>query len=174
MADEDELAADDEVLVEEPLDEEDLADEEDFTTLETDDDALVVVVDGVEEVEATDDIDETSDAGAVEAKAQRAAGAGAGAGADKAKATGDDEDDDEEEIDPDDVEEDLDQILKERIAASEDEDDEDEVVEVEERGEAAGRVQPKRPGEFVCQSCFLVKHPSQLADEARQLCRDCV
>jgi hypothetical protein len=26
----------------------------------------------------------------------------------------------------------------------------------------------------VCSSCFLVKHPSQLADPARQLCRDCV
>jgi hypothetical protein len=33
---------------------------------------------------------------------------------------------------------------------------------------------PKQPGEFVCQSCFLVKHQSQLADKERQLCRDCV
>ena len=38
---------------------------------------------------------------------------------------------------------------------------------------ASARV-PKRPGEFVCQSCFLVKHPSQLADGKRMLCRDCV
>ena len=37
-----------------------------------------------------------------------------------------------------------------------------------------GRVRPRAPGEFVCQSCFLVKHPSQLADEKRQLCADCV
>jgi hypothetical protein len=35
-------------------------------------------------------------------------------------------------------------------------------------------VLPKQPGEFVCQSCFLVKHPSQLADPKAQLCRDCV
>ncbi|HEX6382958.1 MAG TPA: DUF4193 family protein [Acidimicrobiia bacterium] len=33
---------------------------------------------------------------------------------------------------------------------------------------------PKRPGEFVCRSCFLVKHPSQLADPERMLCSDCV
>jgi hypothetical protein len=26
----------------------------------------------------------------------------------------------------------------------------------------------------VCQSCFLVKHPSQLADANRLLCTDCV
>jgi hypothetical protein len=26
----------------------------------------------------------------------------------------------------------------------------------------------------VCQSCFLVKHPSQLADAKRKLCADCV
>ena len=31
-----------------------------------------------------------------------------------------------------------------------------------------------RPGEFVCQSCFLVKHPSQLADPDNMLCADCV
>ncbi|MGH9093644.1 MAG: DUF4193 family protein [Acidimicrobiales bacterium] len=33
---------------------------------------------------------------------------------------------------------------------------------------------PKQPGEFVCQSCFLVKHPSQLADRDHMFCRDCV
>ncbi|MDQ2725296.1 MAG: DUF4193 family protein, partial [Actinomycetota bacterium] len=43
-----------------------------------------------------------------------------------------------------------------------------------ERGEAAPKVLPKQPGEFVCQSCFLVKHPSQLADRKAMLCRDCV
>ena len=46
--------------------------------------------------------------------------------------------------------------------------------EPEERGDGTGRILPKRPGEFVCQSCFLVKHPSQLADGKRQLCADCV
>jgi hypothetical protein len=37
-----------------------------------------------------------------------------------------------------------------------------------------GRILPKRPGEFVCQSCFLVKHPNQLANAKRKLCSDCV
>jgi hypothetical protein len=46
--------------------------------------------------------------------------------------------------------------------------------EVDERGEASIKVLAKRPGEFVCESCFLLKHPSQLADAARMLCRDCV
>lgn len=34
-------------------------------------------------------------------------------------------------------------------------------------------VQGVAPGEFVCQSCFLVKRRSQLADPVRMICRDC-
>src|ERR687891_526426 len=55
-----------------------------------------------------------------------------------------------------------------------DEEDEEEQPETDERGDGTGRIQPKRPGEFVCQSCFLVKHPSQLADPDQMLCTDCV
>jgi hypothetical protein len=36
------------------------------------------------------------------------------------------------------------------------------------------RAAPKQPNEFVCTSCRLVKHESQLADPKRELCRDCV
>ena len=89
----------------------------------------------------------------------------------------DEDEEDDEEADPDDVEADLDTILKDRIAAQPDEDegdDEDETPEPDERGDGTGRIQPKRPGEFVCQSCFLVKHPSQLADADNMLCADCV
>jgi hypothetical protein len=96
----------------------------------------------------------------------------------------DEEDDEaldlEEELHPDDVEEPLDVLLLERTASTaidEDEDeieDEEEDVEAEDRAEGGGRILPRRPGEFVCRSCFLVKHPSQLADADRQLCRDCV
>ena len=50
----------------------------------------------------------------------------------------------------------------------------DLLADAEERAEGSTKVLPKRPDEFVCQSCFLVKHPSQLADPERQLCRDCV
>ncbi|MCJ7672778.1 MAG: DUF4193 family protein [Acidimicrobiia bacterium] len=33
---------------------------------------------------------------------------------------------------------------------------------------------PRRPTEFHCSSCFLLLPRSQLADEERMLCRDCV
>ncbi len=92
------------------------------------------------------------------------------------------EDDDaldlEEEHHPDDVEEGLDIVLRERTASFQVDADEaeidDEEEDEEERGETDGRIRPKRPGEFVCRSCFLVKHPSQLADKKQSLCRDCV
>src|ERR687893_276709 len=81
----------------------------------------------------------------------------------------------EDDVDPDDVEADLDTILKDRLVAADDEaDEDDEEVEVDDRGDPVDRIQPRRPGEFVCQSCFLVKHPSQLADAGRMLCSDCV
>ena len=94
--------------------------------------------------------------------------------------TEDDEDfEEDDEEDNDDVEASLDVILKSRLVVSDDDDededeDEEEEPEGDERGETATRVLPKQPGEFVCQSCFLVKNQSQLADRERQLCRDCV
>ncbi len=78
---------------------------------------------------------------------------------------------DEEEVDDEDVEASLDEILKERLVVEEEEDD---VPETEDRSEISERVLPKQPDEFVCSSCFLVKHSSQLADPLRRLCRDCV
>lgn len=95
----------------------------------------------------------------------------------------DDEDDEdevldlEEELHPDDVEEPLDVLLMERTAGLLDEEDYDEDeddTDTDERAEPGSRIPPKRPGEFVCRSCFLVKHPSQLADVERFFCRDCV
>jgi hypothetical protein len=84
----------------------------------------------------------------------------------------------EEELHPDDVEEPLDVLLLERTSSGlldEDEYDEDEDdSEADDRSDPASRIPPKRPGEFVCRSCFLVKHPSQLADAERMLCADCV
>ena len=95
---------------------------------------------------------------------------------------GEDEEDEvvdlEEELHPDDVEEPLDVLLLERTSSGlldEDEYDEDEDdSEGDDRAEPGSRIPPKRPGEFVCRSCFLVKHPSQLADPERMLCSDCV
>jgi hypothetical protein len=89
----------------------------------------------------------------------------------------DEEEDDDEDVSDDDVEADLDTILKDRIAAQPDDDEDDEEdgpPEPDDRSDGAGRIQPRRPGEFVCQSCFLVKHPSQLADADHMLCTDCV
>ncbi len=37
----------------------------------------------------------------------------------------------------------------------------------------AVKVVPQQPTEFVCKSCYLVKHRSQLADKKRTYCRDC-
>src|SRR5690606_3655851 len=76
-----------------------------------------------------------------------------------------DEDDDEDEEAPDDVEADLDTILKDRIAASDDEgEDEEELDGPAGRpgtAEAVDGVQPKKANEFVCPGCFLLVNPGQ-------------
>ena len=83
----------------------------------------------------------------------------------------------DEELHPDDVEEPLDVLLQERTAAATLEDEEEETEEEEpdadERGDVPTRIVPRRPGEFLCASCFLVLPRSQLADAKRMLCRDC-
>jgi len=88
---------------------------------------------------------------------------------------GDEDDEEDDDLDPDDVEAGLDVILKDRLVVVDEEPDEDEETpDPEERAEGSTRVPTKRPEEFVCASCFLVKHPSQLADADRMFCRDCV
>jgi hypothetical protein len=88
----------------------------------------------------------------------------------------DDEEDDvvdlDEELHPDDVEEALDVVLRERTVAAglEGEDDEDEP---DEPGEGGTKIVPRRENEFLCRSCFLVLPRHQLADESRMICRDC-
>jgi len=87
-----------------------------------------------------------------------------------------DEEDDvvdlDEELHPDDVEEALDVVLRERTVAAglEGEDDEDEP---DEPGEGGTKIVPRRENEFLCRSCFLVLPRHQLADESRMICRDC-
>jgi hypothetical protein len=140
--------------LEEDVDPEELDDEidvDDGFVLVDDDDALAAV-------EEEDDVDD---------RGPRAAAP---------VAASDEEEDDEEIVDPDDVEADLDTILKDRLVAADDEqpDDEDEESEVDDRGDPVDRIAPKRPDEFVCRSCFLLKSPNQLADAKRKLCMDCV
>ncbi|HEV2310663.1 MAG TPA: DUF4193 family protein [Acidimicrobiia bacterium] len=101
--------------------------------------------------------------------------------ADKAVREPDEEDEDvldlDEELHPDDVEAPLDALLQERTASATLEDEEEEVEEeeadVDEPGERPTKIVPRRPGEFLCSSCFLVLPRNQLADEKRMLCRDC-
>ena len=156
-------------------------DPEDLEVLDDDDDDEVLV--DADEAFTDDDFSEEDEEGdppekeavaAVTAKAKTAPTKGG-----KAKsAAGDDEegaDDDDDEPDPDDVEADLDTILKDRLVVADDEEDEDEEEQPEPEDRAEGaKVRPRAPGEFVCHSCFLVKHPSQLADENLLLCQDCV
>ena len=92
-----------------------------------------------------------------------------------AKPAEESDEDEEEEPDDEDVEASLDTILKERLVVEEVVEDDEEAPEPEDRtGDGVERVLPKQPGEFVCRSCFLVKHPNQLADRKKMLCRDCV
>jgi hypothetical protein len=83
----------------------------------------------------------------------------------------------DEELHPDDVEAPLDTLLQERTASTplehEEEELEEEEAEADERGEVPTKIVPRRPGEFLCSSCFLVLPRNQLADEERMLCRDC-
>jgi hypothetical protein len=66
------------------------------------------------------------------------------------------DDDDDDIIAPDDVEADLDTILKDRLVAADDEGAEDEEDEPEDRSESSDRLQPKRADEQLCPSCFLL------------------
>jgi len=70
-------------------------------------------------------------------------------------AAGEDEDEDDDLLAPDDVEADLDTILKDRLVASDDEGNEDD-EEPEDRSEQADRLQPKRADERLCSNCFLL------------------
>ena len=148
------------------LDEEELEEEEDLDTdLELNDDAVIDVDDEVE----TDALEGDT---VVETPTP----------VDKTTRETDEEEEDvldlDEELHPDDVEAPLDALLQERTASATLEDEEEELEEEEpdtdERGDVATKIMPRRPGEFLCSSCFLVLPRNQLADEERMLCRDCV
>lgn len=140
----DELADDDDDLI-----------AEDGLAIADDDDAELVAVEEVVDVD-------------VEAPVVPKPTAKAGAATEEA------DEEDEEEPDDEDVEASLDTILKERLVVEEPEEDEDAPEPEDRSGDGVERVLPKQPGEFVCRSCFLVKHPNQLADRKKMLCRDCV
>ena len=74
----------------------------------------------------------------------------------------------------------LDEIIAKKAdePAPEEEAEEESVLETgrgDDRVEPlAVKVVPQQPTEFVCKSCYLVKHRSQLADKRKMFCRDCV
>jgi len=74
------------------------------------------------------------------------------------KKVADEEDDDDDLRTEDDVEADLDAILREKLTAAEEvplEDDEEEVV-VDDKTDGLERLQPRRPDEIQCTQCFLL------------------
>ena len=76
----------------------------------------------------------------------------------------------------DDVEEALDEALAARLVAGHLDDELEEVDEDDTGPEgslAEEEVPLRRPDEFLCRACFLLKRASQLADPSAQLCRDC-
>lgn len=86
----------------------------------------------------------------------------------------------EEEEDEAQVEASLDELIAkkaDRPAPVDEDDDDDEVMLAMSRDESreplTTRVLPVQQNEFICKSCYLVKHRSQLADQRRTLCRDC-
>jgi hypothetical protein len=74
-----------------------------------------------------------------------------------AKKASDDDDDDDDMRTEDDVEADLDAILREKLTAADDspEEDEEDVV-VDDKTDGMERLQPRRPDETQCTQCFLL------------------
>ena len=79
------------------------------------------------------------------------------------------EDDDDEEVHPSDVEADLEEILRDRIAASDD-DEEDEEEEAPGPAKAAPSVAPPRSDEWTCNQCFLIVSMTQFGSRESPVC----
>ena len=79
------------------------------------------------------------------------------------------EDDDDEEVHPSDVEADLEEILRDRIAASDD-DEEDEEEEAPGLAKAAPSVAPPRSDEWTCNQCFLIVSMTQFGSRESPVC----
>lgn len=68
----------------------------------------------------------------------------------------DDDDDEDDMVAPDDVEEDLAEILKDRLASEQAPEDEDEQLESDDKGSGDDALQPKRADEVLCKACFML------------------
>ena len=141
--------SDDEVMDEGELEGEILADP-DLDAEGLDEDSLELDIEGdelLDEGELTDAVEaEDPDAIVEEAPVAR-------------KAKGEEEDEDDEDLrTEDDVEADLDAILREKLTAAEEtplEEDEEDAV-VDDKTDGMERLQPRRPDETQCTQCFLL------------------
>jgi hypothetical protein len=142
--------ADDDAAIDEETDGEDeeLDDDLEGPDDDLDDDDVVVDEDADDDDTADDDEDdEDEDDDDRSARARKRKG---------------DEDDDEDDdmLAPDDVEADLDEILKDRMVASDDDDDDDDdevpAAKGDVRAERPDGLQPKREDEQLCSRCFLL------------------
>jgi len=144
MADDDTLDPEDEQIEDATEDEAEVADvdpdELDEEELEVEGDEFGGSDDEFTETAEEDDADEDESDGPVRKSVPAVA----------------EDDDDDDMLAPDDVEADLDTILKDRLVAADEDGDEDEDDEPEEKGESADRLQPKRSDEQLCPNCFLL------------------
>ena len=104
-----------------------------------------------EEFDEDDDVlvDDDSDAATTEA-----------AGSPAARKAGEDDEDDDDMVAADDVEEDLDKILKDKLTAEDAVPEDEEEAEVDDRSSGEDRLQPKRADEVLCSRCFLLVRDS--------------
>ena len=78
------------------------------------------------------------------------------------------DDDDDDDVHPNDVEADLEEILRDRIAASDDdeEDDEDDAGDPK----STSVVAPPRSDEWTCSQCFLIVSVTQFGSRSNPVC----
>ena len=140
----------------------DLGADIDEDELSDDDEDFSGDIDADELVDADDDFaDDTEEAFVVEEPAEAEP---AEADARPARRGADDkEEEEEEELDPDDVEADLDTILKDRLEAYEENGEDEEEEEVATAVAEEGDLPQKKEGEFPCPSCFLLVSAKQVA-----------
>lgn len=128
------------------------AEEVDTSAVEPDDDDVlddvVALDDGDDDDEEEEDDDDDDDDSAARVR----------------KRKGDEEEEDENEmLAPDDVEADLDTILKDRMVTTTEDDEDDEpkvAIKAADRTDVPDGIQPKRADEILCTSCFLLVRPT--------------
>lgn len=156
---------------------EDLADIDDPAGIEEmeggdDEDLDVDAIEGVDDVDDESDFDGDEEDAVDAVDAEPAAATDIPARTKAANEGGEAESEDDDDL-TDEVEASLDVILAERLRGDDPEDEELEEEEDDAPNQLATVIPVRQPDEFLCQSCFLLKPPGQLADRDHQLCRDC-